>query len=110
MTYNQMLFLTELLTSNVEKSFIADLRVNPDDQATINAYVDWLTDNGREGTARLVKGGFIPSVRDAKPVDVIFSGHIASGSIGKIHIASGGIASGYFSVGAPEEYLPGNGR
>lgn len=60
MTTTDFRFLLDLMITPQEKSFISDLVENPDDASTRNAYVDYLKENGREGSADLVKDGYIP--------------------------------------------------
>ncbi len=99
-TSDDLKFLIDLLTTNEEKCFLAELEENPKDTATRNAYQDYLKENNREASAALVKNGFIPGSEKSYPPPVvdyskvsvspgqIISGSIGSGQIGMYHFAN----------------------
>ena len=64
MDANNLRFLFELLMSRQELSLLDELRRNPSDQATRMAYQDFLSEAGRDQSASLVGGGFVPGTPD----------------------------------------------
>lgn len=82
----EQLFLYELLMDRVERSLLKALHANANDEATRNAYVDYLLDQGRTESAEMVRAGHIPA-------GYVYagwgSGAIGSGQIGTYNIGSG---------------------
>ena len=64
MDANNLRFLFELLMSRQELSLLDELRRNPTDKATRMAYQDFLSEAGRDQSASLVGGGFVPGTPD----------------------------------------------
>ena len=64
MDANNLRFLFELLMSRQELSLLDELRRNPADKATRMAYQDFLSEAGRDQSASLVGGGFVPGTPD----------------------------------------------
>ena len=64
MDANNLRFLFELLMSRQELSLLDELRRNPSDRATRMAYQDFLSEAGRDQSASLVGGGFVPGTPD----------------------------------------------
>lgn len=74
MDANNLRFLFELLMSRQELSLLDELRRNPSDQATRMAYQDFLSEAGRDQSASLVGGGFVPGIPDyQKEVEAILN-------------------------------------
>ena len=61
---NNLRLLFELLMSRQELSLLDELRRNPADKATRMAYQDFLSEAGRDQSASLVGGGFVPGTPD----------------------------------------------
>ncbi len=97
MTNNQFVFLLELLIrDNNEKGLLQSLIQNPLDEATRNAYVDYLLDNDRPQSAELVrKGSFTPGVTD-------FLNEIIPQPVWNPINTSGGISSGLVYLRNPQ--------
>lgn len=95
MNRDDFVFLCELLMSREEKGLFLSLIANPHDQATRNAYIDYLKEQDRSKSVDLLEGrtGYVPGWGYTSPS--ISSGAIASGWIGTAVIASGSIISGY---------------
>ena len=75
-------FKLELLMSITERRLASDLRESPNDQSTINAYVDYLKEQGRDDSAELIAKGYVPgcNVFD-NPQGSSYTRNLFSGSI-----------------------------
>lgn len=93
MSNDDFRFLVDLLTTSQEKSFIADLLKDPDDQAARNAYIDFLLENGREETAFIVEKGYTPtgiwSISPTCSPTLSGRGVVSSGSSSSMQIPPG---------------------
>ena len=81
---DQHIFLLEMLASSQEKIFLRALQDDPNDAALKDAYHDWLLEQGRDTSAKLIKEGFVPGKEKHQTFGygAITSGAIASGQIG----------------------------
>lgn len=79
------LVLIEMFATPTELGLLKALRENPNDEASRRAYIDYLRDNGREGSADdIEKENWIPTI-----------GHVYSGGYKRtMPVASGMICSG----------------
>ncbi len=94
---DDLLFLFELLMRRDELSLLADLRKNRDDVATKNAYIDYLRDDGREESAKLLEKDYVPTLGQ-KPRT--YAQDNFSGSLGMGYLfASGALLSGSIGSG-----------
>lgn len=59
-TEKLLLFVLEALASPTERGLLTALRDNPTDQATRNAYIDYLEEQGRPTGVALLKNNFVP--------------------------------------------------
>lgn len=57
---NLLLFVLEALASHTERGLLAALRDNPNDQATRNAYIDYLQEQGRPTAVKLLQQKWTP--------------------------------------------------
>ena len=89
-------FILELVASSTERGLIKALHEKPDDEATRNAYVDFLLENSRDESAERVRKGYIPGLRTEKPkpFGYVASGGIASGTLMPYTVTSGALYSG----------------
>lgn len=105
-------FRLELMMSPTERGLLRSLQENHKDDATRNAYIDFLLEQGRPiGASLMRQKGFVPGATVCQrwePIKVnapgqlnsggpIGAGHIGSGQIGYFHIASGNIGTYNFS-------------
>ena len=97
---HDIVYLLELFTTTTERGLLTTLRENPEDQATRNALVDFLKEQGREASAIAVLAGYTPGGRDQVRYG---SRSMQSGEVAWPTVTSGAIASG--SVGT--QYIPG---
>lgn len=100
------LFLMEMFATPTELGLLKALREDPRDEASKRAYIDFLRENGREGSADAIeKEHWIPTIGHVYPKmitatsGVVISGSLGSGSIGFGHIGSGQIGTFYFGSG-----------
>ena len=59
-TEKLLLFVLEALASHTERGLLAALRDNPNDQATRNAYIDYLQEQGRPTAVKLLQQKWTP--------------------------------------------------
>ena len=57
---NLLLFVLEALVSSTERGLLHALRDNPNDQATRNAYIDYLQEQGRPTAVKLLQQKWTP--------------------------------------------------
>lgn len=92
------MFDIELLASQQERDLLYDLWKEPDDQANRNAYADYLSESGREGSAELVRSGeFTPGMERTQ----VYDGSSEQPSITSGNVVSGAIASGQINIRPP---------
>lgn len=77
MDNNSFVYLLELLQTPLERALLADLRKDVDDDAARNALVDFLLEQGRNDSAELIRGGWIPTKGYKVQQKGYFSGDIS---------------------------------